>query len=110
MISLRDPGYAYPAWQTWLLTVACTALVTSLNIWGERILPQMQNVFAPIYVALFVATVAALAAAGPHVDVHAAFLDVQDLGNWGNAGLALMIGQISAVFALGGMPLQQKRL
>ena len=59
---------------------------------------------AKIYLAFFLATVIALAATGPHVDARSALLEIQDLGHWGNDGLALMIGQISAVFALGGMP------
>ena len=102
MISIRNPDYAYPAWQGWLLTVACTALVTGFNIWAEKILPHMQNLFAPVYVGLWLATIAVLAASGPHVSGYEAILDFQDFGGWNSMGLALMIGQISAVFALGG--------
>ena len=94
MIAVHDPGYAYPAWQTWLLVVACTALVSFFNIWGEPILPHMQNTFAPIYAALWLATIICLAATGPHVDSHTAILEFTDLGGWNN------LGELQADFAM----------
>jgi choline transport protein len=102
MIALRDPSYGWAAWQTWLLAVACCVLVTAFNVFAERWLPLMQNVDAVIYVALWIATIVALAATGPHVDARDALLDFQDLGNWPTVGFAVIVGQISAVFALGG--------
>ncbi len=102
MIALRNPSYAWPAWQSWLLAVACAVFVTVFNIFGEKILPMSQNIDAVLYVGLWIATIAVLAATGPHVDAHTALLKFNDLGNWHDTGLALVIGQISAVFALGG--------
>lgn len=110
MVSIHDPSYGYSTWQGWLLVLACTALVTAFNLWGERYLPLMETIFAWVYGGLWLATIGVLAGIGPHVDAHTAILDFEDTGNWKNMGLAVMIGQISAVFALGGeLPLQWRK-
>lgn len=62
----------------------------------------MQNAFMPVYVASFIATIAVMWALCPHVDAHTALMDFKDEGGWSSMGLALMVGQISAIFALGG--------
>jgi choline transport protein len=71
-------------------------------IWGEPILPHLQNAFMPVYVAAFIATIAVMWALCPHVDAHAALVEVSNGGGWSSTGLALMVGQISSIFALGG--------
>ena len=90
------------------LPTSCRAgsvLTWTSNIWGEPILPHMQNAFMPVYVAAFIGTIAVMWALCPHVDAHAALIEVTNEGGWSSNGLALMVGQISAIFALGGKPI-----
>jgi len=79
-----------------------TAICVVFNVYFERILPLMQNIFMPVYVAAFIATIAVMWAMIPHVDAKTALLEFTDEGGWSSMGLAVMVGQISAIFALGG--------
>ena len=83
---------------------ACPFAVICLgfNIYGEGFLPLMQSCFMPVYIAVCFATVGVMWGLCPHVSAKEALLDFQDAGGWNSMGLALMVGQISAVFALGG--------
>jgi len=67
----------------------------------------MQNMFMPVYVVVFIATVAVMWALCPHVDASTALLEFTNEGGWSSTGLALMVGQISAIFALGGKSVEQ---
>ncbi|KAK0269392.1 hypothetical protein LTR35_014881 [Friedmanniomyces endolithicus] len=102
LIAIGNPAYAAPAWQGWLLVVAVTLICVFFNIFAEPLLPHMQNLFLPVYVGAFIATVAVMCALCPHVDAYTALIEVTNEGGWSSSGLALMVGQISAIFALGG--------
>ncbi|KAK1811741.1 hypothetical protein LTR12_013876 [Friedmanniomyces endolithicus] len=102
LIAIGNPAYAAPAWQGWLLVVAVTLICVFFNIFAEPLLPHMQNLFLPVYVGAFIATVAVMCALCPHVDAYTALIEITNEGGWSSSGLALMVGQISAIFALGG--------
>jgi len=102
LIAIKNPDYTEPAWQCWLLVVAMTAICVFFNIWGEPILPHMQNAFMPVYIIAFIATIAVMWALVPHVDARTALIEITNEGGWSSNGLALMVAQISAIFALGG--------
>ena len=102
LIGIKDTSYGFAAWQGWLLVIAVTGICVGFNIWGEPILPHLENAFMPVYVAAFIATIAVMWALCPHVDAHTALMEVTNEGGWSSIGLSLMVGQISAIFALGG--------
>ena len=102
LIGIRNPDYAAPAWQGWLLVVASTGVCCFVNIFAEKILPQLQYAAMVFHVGGFIATVAVLWALAPHVDARTALLTFDNQGGWSTTGLALMVGQLSTVFALGG--------
>ncbi len=102
LIAIGNPAYAAPAWQGWLLVVAVTLICVFFNIFAEPLLPHMQNLLLPVYVGAFIATVAVMCALCPHVDAYTALIEITNEGGWSSSGLALMVGQISAIFALGG--------
>ncbi|KAK4550236.1 hypothetical protein LTR36_003203 [Oleoguttula mirabilis] len=99
---LRNPSYAAPVWQGFLLVIAVVLISTVFNIWAERLLPALQNLTMCLHVAAFIATVSVFWALGPRIDARTALLDFTDDGGWTSMGLALMVGQISAVVALSG--------
>jgi amino acid transporter len=102
LAKIRHPDYAAPAYQGWLLVVAVTAICVFFNIWAEPLLPYLQTAFLPVYVGTFIATVAVLWTIDSGVDARDALLELKDFGGWNSIGLALMVGQVGPIFALGG--------
>lgn len=102
LVIVRDPEYPAPVWQGFLMVIAVVIICIVMNIWAEHLLPAIQNATMVLHVAGFIATVSVFWALGPKVDARTALLDFTDEGGWSTMGLALMIGQISAVVALGG--------
>jgi len=109
LIAIKNENYGEPTWQGWLLTVALTAFCVVWNIWGEPLLPHMQNMFMPVYVAVCIATIVVMWVLCPHVDAHTALIEATNTGGWSSMGLAFMVGQISSIFALGGNANRQLR-
>lgn len=105
LIVMRNDNYAAPAWQGWLLVVAVAAVCVFCNIYLEKILPQINNAAMYVHVGGFIATIAVLWALAPHVSAKEALLTFENEGGWSSTGLALMVGQLTVVFALGGMRL-----
>jgi len=102
LLVIKNPDYAAPGWQGFLLVIPVVICCLALNIWATHYLPTMQNVFMFIHVFGFVAIVVCLWVLGPHVDAHTALLEFTNEGGWQTTGLALMVGQITCVSALGG--------
>ncbi|KAK3115166.1 hypothetical protein LTR53_005765 [Teratosphaeriaceae sp. CCFEE 6253] len=86
LMAIKNPSYAEPAWQGWLLVIAVTLICVVFNIWAEPILPHMQNLFMPVYVAAFIATIAVMWALCPHLDAHTALVEVTNSGGWSSNG------------------------
>ena len=82
----------------WPIMILCTVV----NVWGGRWFPAMNNAIMVIHVCGFVIVVVVLCVLAPHVDARTALLEFTDEGGWNNMGLALMIGQLTTVVALGG--------
>jgi len=102
LLVIKDPNYAAPAWQGFLLVIPGVIFCLAVNIWATQYLPTMQNITMFIHIFGFVAIVVVLWVLGPHVDANTALLTFTNEGGWQTTGLALMVGQISSVFALGG--------
>lgn len=71
------------------------------NIWGSNWLPGMQNAVMIIHIFGFLAMVVILWVLSPHVPASDVFLNFENAGGWSTVGLALMIGQVTPVGALG---------
>lgn len=102
LVILHSPSYTAPVWEGFLLVIAVVLLCTAVNIWGERFLPVMQNVAMGLHAAAFAATGGLFWALGPRIGARTAVVEFTNQGGWGSMGLALMVGQIGAVVALGG--------
>lgn len=61
----------------------------------------MQNAVMVLHIAGFLAIMVVFWVLSPHVPAKDVFLDLQNGGGWQTTGLALMIGQVSAVGFLG---------
>ncbi|THZ18855.1 GABA permease-like protein [Aureobasidium pullulans] len=101
LIIIKNPDYAAPGWQGTLLVFPVMLVCVVFNIWLNHWLPSMQNAVMVLHVAGFLAIMVIFWVLSPHVPAREVFLDFQNDGGWQTMGLALMIGQISAVGFLG---------
>ncbi|PVH94290.1 amino acid permease 2 [Periconia macrospinosa] len=93
------PSYEPTNWQGTLMVIAVTFVVGWLNIWGARIMPIFQNIMLVVHVFGFLAIIIVLWVLSPRASTKTTFTEFKNDGGWSNMGLALMVGQISAVYA-----------
>ncbi|KAF2477510.1 GABA permease-like protein [Lindgomyces ingoldianus] len=93
------PDYAPTNWQGTLMVIAVTILVWVLNIWGANLMPVFQNVMLMIHVFGFLAIIIILWVLSPRAPAKVTFTQFTNGGGWNSMGLALMVGQISAIYA-----------
>lgn len=97
---IGNPDYTAPAWQGTLLVFPVMIFCCIFNIWGTSVLPMIQNAIMAVHVFGFVAVIVVMWVLAPHVDAKTALLTFTNDGGWDSMGLALMIGQITAVQGL----------
>jgi amino acid transporter len=98
LLSLNYPHYEASRWRGTLLVFAMVALIYVFNIWFARGMPAIQNALLILHVFGFLAVIIVLWSMSPRNPPSAVFTDFQNRGGWPSMGLALMIGQISAVY------------
>ena len=98
--SAGDQSAFTTAWQGTLLAIANVLIVAFANVWGAKFLPSVQIFLMMLHTTLFVALIAILWALGRHVPAREVFGNFENIGLWDSMGLSLMVGQISAVYAL----------
>ena len=101
LIIIKNPDYAAPGWQGTLLVFPVMLVCVCFNVWFNHWLPSMQNAVMVLHVAGFLAIMIVFWVLSPHVPAREVFLDFENGGGWQTMGLALMIGQVSAVGFLG---------
>jgi amino acid transporter len=103
---INDPTTTQSAfttqWQGTLLAIANVIIVAVSNIWGAKLLPYAQNFLMLLHVVGFISVIAVLWASGRHVSASEVFGSegFLNLGGWSSMGLSLMVGQVSAFYAL----------
>ncbi|EOA83172.1 hypothetical protein ACJQWK_00061 [Exserohilum turcicum] len=93
------PEYSPTNWQGTLMVIAVTILVWALNIWGSRIMPVFQNIMLIVHVFGFMAIIIVFWVLSPRATAEATFTNFTNGGSWSTTGLALMVGQVSAIYA-----------
>lgn len=93
------PDYSPTNWQGTLMVIAVTILVWVLNIWGARIMPIFQNVMLVVHVFGFLAIIIVFWVLSPRASAEVTFTHFTNSGGWSSTGLALMVGQLSAIYA-----------
>jgi hypothetical protein len=82
------------------MVIAVTILVWVINLWGGRAMPMIQNIMLVIHVFGFMAITIILWVLSPRVPAKVAFTHFTKGGGWHSTGLTLMIGQVSAIYAV----------
>lgn len=103
VVSIGDPAFAPELWQTSLLAMLIGVMVTSLNIWCAKRLPAIENFFVFLHIACFVVVMVVLGVTSQKTPARQVFLEVTDNGgNYPTLGLAVMVGQVSAMYNVCG--------
>jgi choline transport protein len=100
LITVNHPDYAAPEWHLFLIAIAVIASINVFNVYGAKLLSPAQNPLMFIHVSAFIVIIAVLWARAPLVSAREVFVEFENLGGWSSTGLALCVGQISALFGL----------
>ncbi|KAJ9630757.1 hypothetical protein H2203_001281 [Taxawa tesnikishii (nom. ined.)] len=99
MIYVNDPDYSGTNWQGTLFVIAITIVVYGMNVYGARAMPVFQNLMLILHVLGFVTIVVCFWVLAPRNTAATVFTQFTNDGGWNSMGLALMVGQISAIYA-----------
>lgn len=94
------PDYSPENWHGTLMVIGVTLLVWAVNLWGARAMPLIQNIMLMIHVFGFMAITIVLWVLSPRATPKVTFTQFTNSGGWNSIGLSLMIGQISAIYAI----------
>lgn len=100
LIIVNYPDYEPKAWQGTLLIFAMVLVIYIFNVWGARMVPEVQTYLLGLHLSLFVATIIVLWVRAPHVSAATVFTQFSNEGGWSSMGLSLMVGQITAIYTL----------
>ncbi|KAH6619943.1 putative GABA permease [Boeremia exigua] len=102
LIVVNNPAYTPRRWEGTLFVFAMVFIVYIANIYGSALWPRLQNALMVLHILAFLAVVTTLWCLAPHrtaADVFTAFTPTAD---WSSLPLSLLVGQISAIYALLG--------
>ena len=100
MISVNNPNYEPTNWQGTMLVWAVVVLIYILNVWGNDSMPFINNVLLVIHFTGFLAIVVTLWTLSPRNTADIVFTQFANEGGFSSIGLALMVGQLSAIYGL----------
>jgi len=95
------PSYDAPNWQSTMCVLAVVIVSGVFNIWLSNFFPVLNNISMVLHIMGFVAIVVVLWVLAPHAPAEAVLLTFTNEGGWSSMGTSLMVGQISAIAALG---------
>ena len=99
ILTVNDESYNPTNWQGTLFVFAVVLVIFILNIWGNDAMPMINNILLVGRVFGFLAIVVTLWILSPRNTAEIVFTQFTNEGGWGSTGLALMVGQISAIYA-----------
>lgn len=102
LIGLNHPSYEPKAYEGTLLVFACVLFIFAVNYWAAHIWPHLQNGLMLLHILGFLVTIIVLWVYADHNTPQQVWLEFTSEGGWGNIGLSLMVGQITAIYSLLG--------
>ncbi|KAB8256560.1 GABA permease [Aspergillus pseudonomiae] len=99
LISVKDPSYEPENWQGTLFVFAMILVIYFFNVYAASWMPRIQNLLLALHILCFVVVITVLLAMAPRQPASVVFLEFSNTGGWSSMGLALMVGQISAIYA-----------
>lgn len=102
LLVVNYPDYEPKRWQGTLLVFAMVIVLCVVNIWASNIWAQIQNGLLILHIVVFLAVIITLWVLAPHQSAKAVFTEFTNSGGWPTMGLSLMVGQITALYAMLG--------
>ncbi|KAE8377711.1 amino acid/polyamine transporter I [Aspergillus bertholletiae] len=99
LITVRNPTYEPENWKGTLFVFAMILVIYFFNVYAAGWMPRIQNLLLALHILCFVVVITVLWAMASRQPASAVFLEFSNTGGWPSMGLALMVGQISAVYA-----------
>lgn len=99
VLTVNDPSYSPKNWQGTLFVFAVVLGIFILNIWGGHAIPTINNIMLVVHLFGFLSIVVSLWVLSPRNTPDIVFTRFSNEGGWSSTGLALMVGQISAIYA-----------
>ena len=102
LIALNNPDYVYQSWHGTLLTIAIIVFSIAFNTILAVRLPLLEGIVLVIHIFGLFAIIVPLWVLAPRGTAKDVLLTFTDNGNWGNTGLASMIGVVTPIGLLIG--------
>ncbi|KAJ5735244.1 uncharacterized protein N7483_000369 [Penicillium malachiteum] len=99
LISVRNPDYNAEGWQGTLLVFAMVLVIYVFNVYASDLMPILNNLLMILHILSWAIILIVLWAMAPHRSAEEVFVTGwESYGGWSNMGLAVMVGQISAIY------------
>lgn len=105
LLVVNYPDYEPERYQGTLLVFAMVIVLCVVNIWASDIWARIQNGLLILHIIVFLAVIITLWVLAPHQSAKAVFTEFTNSGGWPTMGLSLMVGQITALYAMLGRSL-----
>lgn len=99
LVSVNNADYEYTDPKTTAIGVPITFVVLFLNVYAARFMPLMQNLMLILYLLGFVVILVTMLVLSPRIGFGDIFTEFENTGGWSSTGLAMMVGQITPIFA-----------
>ena len=104
LLVINYDTYNPKPYQGTLLVFAMVLVLYVVNIWGASWWPKIQNGLMVLHILGFLIVIIVLWVCAPHQSAKAVFTGFTNEGGWSTMGLSIMVGQITAIYALLGRP------
>ncbi|KAK2766787.1 hypothetical protein FQN54_006101 [Arachnomyces sp. PD_36] len=99
IISLYDDLYTFPQWHTTLLAMAAVGIAFVGNTFGSKYLHLWQNVVFTVHILAYLGFLIPIWVNAPRASSSQVWSEFTFSGGWPNAGLAVLVGQQTGIFA-----------
>ncbi|EEP80699.1 predicted protein [Uncinocarpus reesii 1704] len=106
LISLHNEAYTFPQWHTTLLAIAAVTVAYIGNTLGAKFLHMWQNVVFSLHVLVYLGILIPIWVNAPRAPSSNVWANFTFDGGWPSNGVAVLIGQQTAMFAQLGLDTQ----
>ncbi|KAK5169375.1 uncharacterized protein LTR77_005350 [Saxophila tyrrhenica] len=98
----NNPNYMFPAWHGSLLVMTNIVFTVAGNILLSRYIPRVQTLFFVLHILAFLCVIVPILVNAPKASAAEVFTEFDNTGGWPNTGVAVLAGQLSAIYMMCG--------
>ncbi|EMD88348.1 hypothetical protein COCC4DRAFT_149949 [Bipolaris maydis ATCC 48331] len=103
LIQLSYPSFTPKPWQNSCIYWGITLIALAFNLWGNRILPHIQNAILTFHVGFFFIIFVALLALKPEANsAEFVFTEFRNSTGWSSDGVAWFLGMLTSCYVMIG--------